>query len=300
VDSAVTAGTTYCYRVRAYNSAGDSAYSNEACAAPAGATRYTVTVGKAGTGNGTVTSTPGGIACGSTCSADFDHGTNLTLTASAATGSNFTAWSGGGCSGTGSCTLPVSAATTVTATFTLSAYALTVAKAGTGSGAVTSSPSGISCGSDCTENYNYNTTVTLTAVPATDATFTGWSGACSGSSATCQVTMNQARNVTATFAAAVAPLTVTSFTADKTGPQPVGTAITFTVTGSGGVAPYQYKWWVWNGSAWSLGRDWGTGNTFTWTPTAAGSYFIHVWVRSNGTVADAAEAYNGLWTTIVP
>jgi alpha-amylase len=112
--------------------------------------------------------------------------------------------------------------------------------------------------------------------------------------------MNQARNVTATFAAAVAPLTVTSFTADKTGPQPVGTAITFTVTGSGGVAPYQYKWWVWNGSAWSLGRDWGTGNTFTWTPTAAGSYFIHVWVRSNGTVADAAEAYNGLWTTIVP
>ncbi len=44
VDAAVTAGTTYCYRVRAYNSAGDSAYSNAACATPASATLYTVTV----------------------------------------------------------------------------------------------------------------------------------------------------------------------------------------------------------------------------------------------------------------
>ena len=34
VDTAVTAGTTYCYRVRAYNSAGDSAYSNAACGTP--------------------------------------------------------------------------------------------------------------------------------------------------------------------------------------------------------------------------------------------------------------------------
>src|SRR5262249_28182989 len=30
-DSSLTTGTTYCYRVRAYNTAGDSGYSNEAC-----------------------------------------------------------------------------------------------------------------------------------------------------------------------------------------------------------------------------------------------------------------------------
>src|SRR2546422_184458 len=33
-DSGLTAGTTYCYRTRAFNSAGNSAYSNVACAAP--------------------------------------------------------------------------------------------------------------------------------------------------------------------------------------------------------------------------------------------------------------------------
>ncbi|HXG22698.1 MAG TPA: Ig-like domain-containing protein, partial [Methylomirabilota bacterium] len=31
LDATLTGGATYCYRVRAYNSAGNSAYSNEAC-----------------------------------------------------------------------------------------------------------------------------------------------------------------------------------------------------------------------------------------------------------------------------
>ena len=34
VDTAVIAGTTYCYRVKAFNTSGESGYSNEACAAP--------------------------------------------------------------------------------------------------------------------------------------------------------------------------------------------------------------------------------------------------------------------------
>jgi len=34
VDTAVVAGTTYCYRVKAFNASGESGYSNEACAAP--------------------------------------------------------------------------------------------------------------------------------------------------------------------------------------------------------------------------------------------------------------------------
>jgi len=179
-------------------------------------------------------------------------------------------------------------------------FPLTVVLNGSGSGTVTSTPSGINCDNDCTETFANDTSVTLTAAPATDSSFTGWSGAgCSGTG-TCVVTMTAARSVTATFTAAATPLTVTSFTADKTGSQPAGTAITFTMTNAGGVTPYQYKWWVWNGSAWSLGRDWATGNTFTWTPTAAGTYFIHVWVRNAGATADAAEAFNGLWATITP
>ncbi len=36
-DSAVVAGTTYCYRVKASNALGESGYSNEACGSPAAA-----------------------------------------------------------------------------------------------------------------------------------------------------------------------------------------------------------------------------------------------------------------------
>src|SRR5262249_26437640 len=79
---------------------------------------FSLTVSKAGTGSGTVTSTPSGITCGAMCSGNYASGTAVTLTASPATGSTFTGWGGGGCSGTGSCTVSLSAATTVTATFT--------------------------------------------------------------------------------------------------------------------------------------------------------------------------------------
>jgi hypothetical protein len=132
VDATVTAGTTYCYRLRAYNSAGDSAYSNEACAAPAGATLHTVAVGKAGTGSGTVTSVPGAIDCGSTCSANFNYGTNPTLTANPATGSSHELNRRIAVVRDLHC--PVSAAQTVTPR-TLNP-GLTVTKSGTGTGTV--------------------------------------------------------------------------------------------------------------------------------------------------------------------
>jgi beta-lactam-binding protein with PASTA domain len=43
--------------------------------------------------------------------------------------------------------------------------------------------------------------VTLTATPATSSTFTGWSGACSGTGS-CVVTTNSSTSVTATFTTA--------------------------------------------------------------------------------------------------
>jgi len=78
---------------------------------------YTLTVSTSGTGTGTVTSSPGGITCGSTCSATYKNGTSVTLTATAASGSIFGGWSGGGCAGTGTCTVVMSSSQSVTASF---------------------------------------------------------------------------------------------------------------------------------------------------------------------------------------
>ena len=94
---------------------------------------------------------------------------------------------------------------------------LTVSKTGNGSGTVTSMPAGINCGTDCTQSYAFNTQVTLTAVAAAGSTFTGWSGSgCSGTG-NCQVTMSEARSVTANF-------TLSEYT------------LTINVTGNGSVA----------------------------------------------------------------
>ncbi len=169
--------------------------------ASSNATTYTLTLNKAGTGAGTVTSNDGRIICDSSCltsSASYTSGAAVTLTAAAASGSAFAGWSGG-CTGTGACTVTMNAAKSVTATFSAAAtLPLTVTLAGTGSGTVTSSPAGISCPSTCSANFIGGANVTLTATPLSGSTFGGWSGACTGTGA-CSVTMSTALSVTATF-----------------------------------------------------------------------------------------------------
>jgi len=78
---------------------------------------FTLTISKSGTGNGTVTSSPAGINCGSDCTEDFKVGTKITLKAKADTNSTFTGWSGGECSGTGTCVVIMNADIAVTAGF---------------------------------------------------------------------------------------------------------------------------------------------------------------------------------------
>jgi hypothetical protein len=161
---------------------------------------FVLSVTKAGTGGGTVTSSPAGIICGADCSESYASGTSVTLTATSAAGSTFGGWSGA-CAGAGACTLSMTEARSVTATFNKSpvvSYSLTVTKAGTGGGTVTSSPAGIICGVDCSESYASGTSVTLTATSAAGSTFGGWSGACAGAG-TCTLIMTEARSVTAAF-----------------------------------------------------------------------------------------------------
>ncbi len=89
----------------------------QACTQPTPTqTCHTLTLSVAGTGSGTVTSSPPGISCPGACEARF--GGQVTLTATPAAGSTFAGWSNGVCSGTGACTITMSSDETVSATFT--------------------------------------------------------------------------------------------------------------------------------------------------------------------------------------
>src|SRR5438309_1273694 len=125
----LTAGTLYNVSLTAVDSAGrESACSTGASAVAQvdfavtptfAAQSVTLVVATSGTGSGTIASAPAGVSCGATCAASFTSGSQVTLTAVPAAGSTFTGWSGNGCSGTGTCTVTVNAATSVTATFAL-------------------------------------------------------------------------------------------------------------------------------------------------------------------------------------
>ncbi|MBF0164418.1 MAG: cadherin-like domain-containing protein [Magnetococcales bacterium] len=70
------------------------------------------------TGSGSIASTPAGITCGSDCTESYSAGTFVTLTATPADDALFNGWEGA-CSGTGSCSVLMSAAKSVTANFKL-------------------------------------------------------------------------------------------------------------------------------------------------------------------------------------
>lgn len=165
---------------------------------------YPLTVTKVG--NGTVSSSPAGIDCGTDCTEAYNKGSTVTLTATPDANNVFAGWKGCN-SKTNVCTISMTAAKTVTANFKAS-FPLTVSKIGTGTGTIKAT--GINCDTgntpDCTENYLQDTSVKLTATAATGSRFTSWSGACSGT--TCTVKMTDAKNVIANFDRITYKLTV--------------------------------------------------------------------------------------------
>jgi List-Bact-rpt repeat protein/PASTA domain-containing protein len=218
---------------------------------PASTPEFPLTVTKSGTGTGNVTSSPAGIDCGSTCSADFAEGTTVTLTPAADSGSQFVEWTGA-CTGFGTCEVTMSAAKSVGAKFDLiptPKHALSVTKSGTGTGKVTSSPSGIDCGATCSAEFDQGTEVTLTPSASAGSEFKEWTGACTGSG-TCKVTMSAAKSVGAKFD--LAPKPKFTLTIAKAG------------TGSGSVSC--------NGGACAASYDEGTTITLA-ASAAAGSSF---------------------------
>jgi cellulose 1,4-beta-cellobiosidase len=171
-----------------------------------GAPQPQLTVTFAGRGTGTVVSTSGAVQCGATCSLGITYGASLVLTAVPAEGSVFAGWSGD-CAGTGTCSAQMIADRNITATFNGPDPTLTVTRAGAGGGTITSTPSGISCGATCTSRYLPSMVVTLTATPSAGSVFLGWSGGCTGTAATCTVTMPGELNVSVTGTFGLAPAT---------------------------------------------------------------------------------------------
>jgi len=159
---------------------------------------FPLTVTTEGTGEGTVTSTPAGIDCGSECEAEFEEGEEVELSQSPETGSEFIEW-GGACSGTGTCKVTMSEAKEVKATFNLEPeeFALEISTDGSGEGEVSceveSGPA-----EPCEAQYLEGTEVALVPEAETGSEFSGWSEDCTGTGA-CELTMDEAHSVTATF-----------------------------------------------------------------------------------------------------
>jgi alpha-tubulin suppressor-like RCC1 family protein len=82
-----------------------------------------VSVSLAGTEDGSVTSSPGGIDCGSDCSETYTFVTSVTLTPLADPHAQFTGWSGASCSGLDPCTVTTDAHHSVTAPFAINTIA---------------------------------------------------------------------------------------------------------------------------------------------------------------------------------
>jgi hypothetical protein len=158
-------------------------------------TKVTLTVAK--TGNGQITGN--GITCGTDCTEDLAPNTQVTLTATATTGSMFKQWTGDCTGTTATVTVTMDKAKSCTATFELPpvTYTLNVTKTGNGNIKGT----GIDCGTDCTEaNLAANTQVTLTATPDAGYQFVSWADACTGTTTTTTVTLTADQTCQATFA----------------------------------------------------------------------------------------------------
>jgi subtilisin family serine protease len=155
-----------------------------------------LTVAMSGTGSGSVKSDIGGIDCGGDCTASFDGGTPVVLSAAPTAGSVFEGWSGDADCSDGAVTMDANK--NCVATFTAQSFSLTVTKTGAGAGSITSNAGGINCGAACSSGYSYNQNIVLTAVPEGNSIFSGWSGACTGTGP-CNLQMSANRNVTASF-----------------------------------------------------------------------------------------------------
>lgn len=162
----------------------------------------------AGTGGGLIESIPGGVLCapGLDCRQRYPDGTTVQLVAIPNPGAVFLGWSGA-CKGTDDdCSVTMDAAKSVTANFgpadpAKRSFDVLVE----GNGSVTSSVDGSVCTRACTTSLWRGLNVTLTATPAAGYVFDHWEGSCSGTTSTCETTIDGTKLVAAVFTAVIPP-----------------------------------------------------------------------------------------------
>ena len=243
-------------------------------------------------GNGTISSSPSGINCGSVCSGSFNSGTVVSLTATPDSGYYFSGWSGTGpCLGvgTGNCSVTMTSDLNMEAIFAV-VPVLSVSKVGNGT--IISSPGGINCGPTCTFTFLQGADlVSLTATPDNGWSFSGWSGACTGTG-TCSVSMDAAKAVTATFALPTYALTI-----NKAG---TGTGtITSSPTGisCGTTCSYSFN----SGTSVALTATPDAGKTFTgWSGACSGIGACSLVMTSDKAVSTIFSSTGKTYNKILP
>ncbi len=181
----------------------------------------------------------------------YASGTSVTAAESPAGSYVFLNWSGDASGSSSSVTLTMNSNRSITANF---GYTLTTSVTTAGTGTVSGAG-----------NYPANGNATVTATPAAGYTFTGWSGALTGTTNPANIAMTGPKSVTATFAPATSAPTITQQPSSQT--VNAGASVSFSVAATGNPAPgYQ---WRKNGSNISDGGNISGTTTATLTITNA-------------------------------
>jgi hypothetical protein len=80
-------------------------------------------------------------------------------------------------------------------------------------------------------------------------------------------------------------ISVSAFLPDTAFPVGVGQSITWRAFAIGGNGPFEYQFWVYDGTNWTLGQGYCPSNTFAWNPPTSGTYLLQVWARHIGSSA---------------
>jgi hypothetical protein len=156
----------------------------------------------------------------------------------------------------------------------------------------------------CGKTYGWKTQVQLTATPQGGSSFTGWSGACTGTGRECKVVMTQSRSVRATFSGAGTPSFALNVSGGGDGSGTVASqagltpAIACTITsgsavGSGCSATYL------QGTSVTLTATSSNGHSFAgWTGNCSGTGSCVLTISANRSATAAFNAPLGVEATV--